>query len=55
MPMNTDRERCWLAAYTRSRHEKHVADQLGLKGVEALLPTYAKMKRHNIPAGTGRA
>jgi nucleoside-diphosphate-sugar epimerase len=32
--------RCWLAAYTRSRHESHVASQLSFKGVEALLPTY---------------
>ena len=45
MPMTTDPERCWLAAYTRSRHEKHVADQLGLKGVESLLPTYEKFTR----------
>ena len=32
--------RCWLAAYTRSRHESHVASQLSCKGLEALLPTY---------------
>ncbi len=37
--------RCWLAAYTRSRHENHVASQLSFKGVEALLPTYAKLSR----------
>jgi len=43
--MNTDRERCWLAAYTRSRHENHVADQLGMKGVESLLPTYERLAR----------
>jgi hypothetical protein len=46
--MNHERERCWLAAYTRSRHEGHVADQLAIKGVESLLPTYNKLKRHNI-------
>jgi transcription termination factor NusG len=46
--MNTERERCWLAAYTRSRHESHVADQLAVKGVESLLPTYNKLKRYNI-------
>src|SRR5271168_5035769 len=43
--MNKDRERCWLAAYTRSRHESHVADQLGVKGVESLLPTYERFSR----------
>lgn len=32
--------RCWLAAYTRSRHESHVASQLSCKGLESLLPTY---------------
>ena len=37
--------RCWLAAYTRSRHESHVASQLSSKGVESLLPTYAKLSR----------
>jgi len=37
--------RCWLAAYTRSRHENQVANQLSLKGVESLLPTYAKLSR----------
>ena len=37
--------RCWLAAYTRSRHESRVASQLSLKGVESLLPTYAKLSR----------
>ena len=43
--MNSDRERCWLAAYTRSRHESHVADRLSVKGVEALLPTYERFSR----------
>ena len=37
--------RCWLAAYTRSRHEHHVADQLQLKNVEFLLPTYQRLAR----------
>jgi transcription antitermination factor NusG len=37
--------RCWLAAYTRSRHENNVASQLSCKGVESLLPTYARMSR----------
>jgi len=43
--MNNERERCWLAAYTRSRHENHVADQLATKDVEALLPTYERFAR----------
>lgn len=44
--MKTERqERCWLAAYTRSRHESQVADQLDVKGVESLLPTYQKLSR----------
>jgi transcription antitermination factor NusG len=38
-------QRCWLAAYTRSRHESHVASKLSLKGVESLLPTYARLTR----------
>jgi transcription antitermination factor NusG len=37
--------RCWLAAYTRSRHENQVASQLSCKGVESLLPTFAKLNR----------
>ncbi|MGA7461766.1 MAG: UpxY family transcription antiterminator [Candidatus Korobacteraceae bacterium] len=39
------RRRCWLAAYTRSRHEGHVADQLQLKNLEFLLPTYQRLAR----------
>jgi transcription antitermination factor NusG len=37
--------RCWLAAYTRSRHENQVTSQLSCKGVESLLPTYARLSR----------
>jgi transcription antitermination factor NusG len=37
--------RNWLAAYTRSRHEHHVADQLRVKSLEFLLPTYEKLAR----------
>ena len=40
-----DHPRCWLAAYTRSGHENQVASQLSCKGVESLLPTYAKLSR----------
>jgi len=46
--------RYWLAAYTRSRHEAQVAKQLGQKKLEYLLPTYNKMRRLQIPQGTGR-
>lgn len=38
-------QRRWLAAYTRSRHEQHVADQLRLKSLEFLLPTYQRLAR----------
>ncbi len=43
--MNSDTERNWLAAYTRSRHESLVANQLCVKGVESLLPTYERFSR----------
>jgi len=42
---NHNRERSWLAAYTRPRHERLVAGQLASKGVESLLPTYEKFAR----------
>jgi transcription antitermination factor NusG len=37
--------RCWLAAYTRSRHEQQVARQLGQKELEYMLPTYERLIR----------
>jgi transcription antitermination factor NusG len=37
--------KCWLAAYTRSRHEHQVANQLQTKNVECLLPTYQRLSR----------
>jgi transcription antitermination factor NusG len=43
--MQTDRERCWLAAYTRPCHEFHVAQQLSKKGVQSLLPTFERYTR----------
>ena len=44
--MKLDRNRrCWLAAYTRSNHERQVARQLGQKNLEYLLPTYHRMVR----------
>ncbi len=55
--MASDRrqERCWLAAYTRSRHESLVADQLNVKGVESLLPTYEKLSRWSDRVRRSRA
>jgi len=45
--MDTDsrNRRCWLAAYTKSRHECHVANQLQQKNLEFLLPTYQRLAR----------
>lgn len=37
--------RCWLAAYTRARHERRVAEQFGRKQLEFLLPTYEHIVR----------
>jgi transcription antitermination factor NusG len=44
MNLDTNR-RCWLAAYTRSKHEHRVARQLGQKNLEYLLPTYERLTR----------
>ncbi len=35
----------WFAAYTRSRHEKSVAEQLARQGVEFYLPLYERLSR----------
>ncbi|HET9177840.1 MAG TPA: UpxY family transcription antiterminator [Terriglobia bacterium] len=35
----------WYAVYTRSRHEKSVAEQLHGKGVETFLPLYQTVRR----------
>src|SRR5580658_7335405 len=43
--MEVQRRKCWLAAYTRSRHEHHVANQLRSKDLEFLLPTFERMVR----------
>lgn len=44
--MKLDRNRrCWLAAYTRSRHEQQVSRQLEQKNLEHLLPTYDRLTR----------
>lgn len=44
MKLDTHR-RCWLAAYTRCRHEQQVARQLDQKSLEYLLPTYERLTR----------
>jgi len=35
----------WYAAYTCANHEKHVAEQLGVREVEHFLPLYASVRR----------
>ena len=40
-----DPSRFWLAAYTRSRHELAVVNQLHQKGLTTLLPTYERLSR----------
>lgn len=35
----------WFALWTRSRHEKHVRDQLAQKHIEVFLPTITKWSR----------
>jgi len=35
----------WYALWTRSRHEKHVRDQLEGQGIEPLLPTVKRFSR----------
>lgn len=36
---------CWLAVWTRSRHEQAVRDQLAIKGIEVFLPTVSRWSR----------
>ena len=38
-------ETCWYAAYTSANHEKRVAQQLGIRGVEHFLPLYSSVRR----------
>ncbi len=40
--LNTDR---WFAVYTRSHHEKSVAEQLRGRGIEHFLPLYTSVRR----------
>ena len=53
--IETPENRTWLAAYTRPRHESHVADQLCVKGVESLLPTYERFTRWSDRVHRSRA
>lgn len=45
MMIGSEREPRWYAAYTRSRHEKSVSEQLQRKDVETFLPVYSTMRR----------
>ena len=45
MELDRQNRKSWLAAYTRSRHEHHVANQLRVKNLEFLLPTYERLAR----------
>ncbi len=45
MESENEPRKCWLAAYTRCRHERQVAEQLRLKNLEFLLPTYQRVAR----------
>lgn len=35
----------WYAAYTSANHEKRVAEQMGMRGLEAFLPLYECVRR----------
>jgi transcription antitermination factor NusG len=45
MRTRDQQSRCWLAAYTRSRHEQQVARQLKQKEMEYFLPSYERLAR----------
>jgi transcription antitermination factor NusG len=42
---SADEEDRWYAAYTRSNHEKRVAEQLDLRNIEQLLPLYSSIRQ----------
>lgn len=44
-PLNEACEKKWYATYTSANHEKTVASQLEVRGVEHFLPTYSSMRR----------
>jgi len=55
MEPSETQSRLWFAAYTRSRHEYSVAQQLETKGVECLLPTYERLARWSDRVKRSRA
>ncbi len=54
-PCDDSPSRYWLAAYTRSRHEQRVAQQLQQKHLECLLPTYERLTRWSDRVQRARA
>ena len=55
MELDGQNRRCWLAAYNRSRHEQQVANQLKMKKLEFLLPTYRRVARWSDRIKTSEA
>jgi len=55
LPEQLTEPRCWLAAYTRSRHEQQVAQQLEQKKLECLLPTFERVARWSDRVKRSRA
>ena len=45
MELNNPNRRCWLAAYTRPRHEQQVVRHLRRKSLQCLLPTFERLVR----------
>ena len=54
-PVTEAKEKSWLAAYTRSRHEQQVANQLERKNLEHLFPTYERVARWSDRVKRSRA
>jgi transcription antitermination factor NusG len=44
-PFDPLHEKCWYTVYTRTRHEKSVADHCAQRGVTAFLPLYQVQRR----------
>jgi transcription antitermination factor NusG len=44
-PNNRSDLHCWYVAYTRSRHEKYLAEQCTERGISSFLPLYAVQRR----------
>jgi transcription antitermination factor NusG len=43
-PLGALTKPCWYAAYTSAQHEKRVAADLGMRGVENFLPLYSSVR-----------